>query len=88
VLSQARWTQLPWGVAAVGTLTHMRNLRSLAGAIHAENVEIQLEPTWRQANLAATEALTTALNEIGIETPYNFANTNVQAIYILVGPKG
>lgn len=40
VLSQARWRQLPWGVPAVGTLTHMRNLRPLAGMIYAENVEI------------------------------------------------
>ena len=90
VLAAAGWVQLPWGVHAVGTLTNMRNLRPLAGAVHAQNVEIQLEPSWRQSTLPVAEALIDALNEVGIsasETPYNFENTNTQAIHILIGAK-
>ena len=47
-------------------------------------------PDNRTDNVAAMSALIEALREIGIEateTPYNFANTNVRAIHILIGPK-
>jgi len=91
VLNAARWRQLPWGVHAVGVTTVLRNQRPLAGSVSAENVEIQMETTWRQSRLAAAEALIRGLKEIGIEAteaPYIVPNTNVQAIHILIGPKG
>jgi hypothetical protein len=90
VLQNANWRQLAWGVPG-GQLTFARNLRPLAGMIMADNVEIQLDPANRTANnVAAMNALIEALRDIGIaatETPYNFANTNVGAIHILIGPK-
>jgi hypothetical protein len=87
VLHQAGWQQLDWGSSS---LTFARNLRPVAGMIMADNVEIQIEPSHRTANIGAVTALVEALREIGIsaeETPYNFANTNVQAIHVLIGPK-
>jgi hypothetical protein len=90
VLAAAGWSQLPWGVHAVGIMTIFRNLRPLAGSVGAQNVEIQMEPTWRQSRLSAVEALIAGLNAIGIETRetgYNSASTNVEAIHILIGPK-
>ena len=90
VLHIAGWRQIDWGSPG-GQLTFARNLRPSAGMIMADNVEIQVEPNNRTANnVAAMGALIKALADIGIEateTPYNFANTNLGAIHILVGPK-
>jgi hypothetical protein len=90
VLQNAGWAQLPWG-APGAQLTFARNLRPSAGMIMADNVEIQIDPSSRTVNnVAAMAALIDALREIGIEateTPYNFANTNVGAIHILIGQK-
>jgi hypothetical protein len=90
-LTAAKWIQLNWGVHAVGVPTYMRNLRPLAGIVMAENVEIQMDPGWRQSNSKAAQALIAALKEIGIaavEAEPIFPNTNAQAIHILIGPKG
>jgi hypothetical protein len=90
VLTVAGWSQIAWGVHAVGILTIHRNLRPLAGSVGAQNIEVQMEPSWRQGRLPAAEALIAALNSIGVdaaERPYNTANTNVQAIHVLIGPK-
>jgi hypothetical protein len=90
-LTAAKWIQLNWGVHAVGVHTYIRNLRPLAGIVMAENVEIQMDPGWRQANLNAAQALIAALKEIGIaaaEADPIFPNANEQAMHVLVGPKG
>jgi hypothetical protein len=63
----------------------------LSGVVDAENVEIHLDPTWRQSKLPAAQALIEVLKEIGIaaaeETSYSVPNTNANAIHILIGPK-
>jgi hypothetical protein len=90
ILSNAGWDQWPWGVHAVGIAAIHRNLRPLAGSVGAQNVEIQIDSSWRQARWPAAEALIQALNSIGIhaaERPVSTPNTNVQAIHILIGPK-
>src|SRR5665213_2761008 len=87
VLQSAGWQQLDWGSSS---LTFARNRRPVAGMIMADNVEIQIEPRHLAANLGAIIALVEALREIGIaaeETPYNFANANVHAVHVLIGPK-
>ena len=58
-LAKAKWSQLPWGVHAVGIATILRgtNGRPLAGSVAAQNVEIHLDPCWRQSLLPAATAL-------------------------------
>lgn len=85
VLSLAGWQQLPWPRPDI-----TRSLRPAAGLVAAQNVEIQLDPSWRLAGLPAAGALIDALNDIGIEAreaPFNTPNTNVQAVHVVVGPK-
>jgi hypothetical protein len=91
VLAAARWRQLPW-VYGVAAQIKQRNQRQNTGVVDAQNVEIHLDSAWRQSTLPAAQALIAALNEIGIaaaeETSYSYPNMNVQAIHVLVGPKG
>jgi hypothetical protein len=89
ILHSAGWTQLPWG-APGKQLMFNRRLRPAAGMIMADNVEIQLDPNGIANNIAAANALINALKQIGVEatqTPYNFENTNVGTIHVLIGPK-
>jgi hypothetical protein len=86
-LYDAGWHQIDWPSSG---FRFARNLRPLAGMIMADNVEIQLDPNDGGANRAPMIALIESLKEIGIEvkeTPYNFANENVKAMHILIGPK-
>jgi hypothetical protein len=62
----------------------------MAGSVGVQNVEMHLDSAHRQGLLPAAEALVSALKDIDIdanEVPINVANTNVQAIHILIGPK-
>jgi hypothetical protein len=92
VMHSANWRQLPWTVNVVGnTLTRFRSQRPGCGVVDAENVELQLQPEWRQKNEAASKALIEGLSEIGIaasEAPLITPNTNMLAIHVLIGPKG
>lgn len=89
VLSKANWLQLDW-TSPFQQQTYYRTNRPLAGMVMADDVEIQLEPNHRSLNIAAATALVETLNSVGIRakiTDYLFANANLDAIHILVGPK-
>ena len=91
MLQTAGWSQLPWGVHAVGVnVIHRGPQRPLAGIAAAQNVEIHLDQQKQVILAPAAAALVVALNDLGVEAqivPPNIANTNTDAVHILVGPK-
>ena len=90
LLTDAGWAELPWGVHAVGVAVIQRNGRPIAGSVAAQNIEIHLDPSARQALLPAAQALVAFLNGVEIKVsivPINIANTNTHAMHVLVGPK-
>jgi hypothetical protein len=91
VLVAAGWQQCPWVVNLVGAVNVVhRNLRPVAGLVGAQNVEIHLHPSFRQALQPAAEALIAALKAINIdatEIPMNAHSSTDDAMHILIGPK-
>lgn len=91
VLADAGWHELPWGINVPGMMVTQRGPRPISGSVGAQNVEIHVNPSWQQKLSPAAEALATGLRDIGIEAnvvSYNTNSSNVQAIHILIGPKG
>jgi hypothetical protein len=90
VLAQAGWHQAPWNIVVPGTMTINRNLRPVAGAVSAQNLEIHLDPSWDAKFRPAAQALVDALNSIGLQaqiSPYNAVSGNPMVMHILIGPK-
>jgi hypothetical protein len=82
---------MPLGRQFVGAVNVVhRNLRPVAGLVSAQNVEIHLHPSFRQALQPAAEALIAALKAINIdatEIPMNAHSSTDDAMHILIGPK-
>jgi hypothetical protein len=81
VLEKANWHQEPWGKVTAGpaAINDRGLLRPYAGNVAATNVEIHIEPEWRQSLLPPAKALISALNGTGVKAsavPFNARSVN------------
>jgi len=88
----AGWIELAWGFdrIGVGATAVFRGKRPVSGPVAAQNVEIHLHPSFRDALLPAATALASALMDAGIAAQiagYNTHNSSDEAIHILIGEK-
>jgi hypothetical protein len=88
-LVAAGWINVPWryGTSTGGVL---QGFRPETGEVAAANVEIHIDPQYRDKLAQAAAALMSALNDLGIEARdagFNAHNTNLTAIHILIGEK-